>query len=863
MIRFRTPIVLFAALLLSNAILLYSSWDALWLRWPAAVALAFILPGWAWLPYLNWFHTSDRLERIVLVGSFSSLFSALALFITVLLPGSFNELSVLITLNAVILAGLLSQLILSYPLKTQALPPHLPTSTWAGSFRPPPQFFRLPGISKTSLILLAIFIIAACLRLPRLSYAEFHEDELENMRLIVAAYRGEEYAPFLDSKGPIHWLLPAALWYLNGWLTEGVVRSPFALASLLLIPLIFSLGRRMSGGRDSIGLLAAGFVAVNGFFVAYARFIENQSLIVLWGALAVWLAYRYYTEDRYQFLLWLAFTLAIGLIAHPDVLLYLPVFAFIIGFKLYHNRSAWRSQWPWLLGASLIFVGLSGLFYVPYLTDPDIGAVGQYFAEERIGQSLLYNRVYNLFDQDKLYSTHYHAPLLVLFLTWLLLRLFGQWGWRGWSLFGLLALAIISTVALPHLWLVRGLTFAFIPYALLTLILLFLPKTPLETKILFLWFSAPLGALLFLAKDAADHIQIAYPAWALLAAFGLANLWHYLGHSTLFAPISRTALRVAIVATLALAGVLILIYQYLAFLAPVTVYWQVKSDSESNPTSIYNRLYGSIPRPRKIFSNPRLGGWKAVGYLWETGQLSGDFRSINESFATPIWYTFQTPRSCYNDPQHYWVQRDWQGWPEEEADLAGQGYTLTRVVFVDQHPKLHLYEKNAPPGPPETLDLEAYRHKFDLLATPARFASEEDVTRPASFNFGDKLLLRGYDLPQAVRRNQLLPVTVYWEGLAPMEIRYRAFVHLVDSQEVRWGQQDDDPACRLLTTDIRPGQRASRQFRVPVDPAAPPGEYKLILGVYQPETMERLAIWDNLASQSPGDYVVLGQVKIE
>lgn len=852
--RFRTPIALLAALLLGNAIVLYSSWDALWLRWPAALALAFILPGWAWLPCLNWFHTSNGVERIILVGGFSSLFSALALFITVLLPGPFNEPAVLITLNVVTLAGLLSQCTLIYFRKTPK--PQTPKS-------PNFNLHWLPGVSKIGLTLLAIFIIAAFIRLPRLSYAEFHEDELENMRLIVAAYRGEEYAPFLDSKGPIHWLLPAAIWYLNGWLTEGVARSPFALTSLLLIPLIYSLGRRMSGGRDSIGLLAAGFVAVNGFFVAYARFIENQSLIVFWGALAVWLAYRYYTEDRYQFLPWLALSLAIGLIAHPDVLLYLPVFAFIIGLKLYNNRSTWQLQWPWLLSAGLIFIGLTGLFYIPYLTDPDIGAVGQYFAEERIGQSLLYNRVHNLFDQDKLYSTHYHAPLLVLLLTWLLFRLFGQWGWRGWSLFGLLVLAIISTVALPQLWLVGGLTFAFIPYALLTLILLFQPKTPVETKILFLWFSAPLGALLFLAQDAADHVQIAYPAWALLAAFGLVDLWGYLNQASLLGPMVRVGLRFAVVATLTLAAVLILVYQYLAFLAPVTVYWQAKIDSATNPASIYNRLYGSIPRPRKIFSNPRLAGWKVAGYLWETGQLSGDFRSINESFAVPIWYTFQTPRSCYNDPQNYWVQRDWQGWPEEEAELAEQGYTLTRVVLVDQQPKLHLYEKNGLPGPPEILDLEAYRYKFDLLAIPARFAREETVSQPASFNFGDKLLLRGYDLPQAASRNQLLPVTVYWEGLAPMDIRYRAFVHLVDSQEVRWGQQDDDPACRLLTTDIRPGQRASRQFRVPIDPATPPGEYKLILGVYQPETMERLAIWDNLASQSPGNYIILGQVKIE
>ena len=114
----------------------------------------------------------------------------------------------------------------------------------------------------------------------------------------------------------------------------------------------------------------------------------------------------------------------------------------------------------------------------------------------------------------------------------------------------------------------------------------------------------------------------------------------------------------------------------------------------------YNRLYGSVPRPRKIFSNPRLGGWKAVGYLWETGILAGDFRSINESFAVPIWYTFQTPRSCYTDPQNYWLRRDWQGWPEDEAGLAEQGYTLSRVVLVDAPVHEHPVEDEAGEGEP-------------------------------------------------------------------------------------------------------------------------------------------------------------------
>jgi hypothetical protein len=96
-----------------------------------------------------------------------------------------------------------------------------------------------------------------------------------------------------------------------------------------------------------------------------------------------------------------------------------------------------------------------------------------------------------------------------------------------------------------------------------------------------------------------------------------------------------------------------------------------------------------------------------------------------------------------------------------------------------------------------------------------------------------------------------------------MDIRYRGFMHLLGPDGTRRGQHDDDLACRLLTTDMRPGQRSSRQFRVPIDPATPPGEYSLVFGLYDPATLKRLEIWDNLAGQSPGDSIVLGQVRVE
>jgi len=825
------------ALLAGNAIILYDLSIFEPFRFTAALALTFILPGWAWLPVVRWLHTDRGLERLVLVPGLASLLSSLALLIALLLPGPFTEAPVVIALNLLTLSGLIMQIV-----------------------RHPDDSPLIRPSRRVLLILLTIMAVAAVTRFTRLGYAEFHEDELENMRLIVRAFKGEEYAPFLDSKGPIHWLLPAALWYLNGWLNEAIARTPMALTSLLLVPMMYVLGRRMSGGRDSVGLLAAGFVALNGFFVAYARHVENQSLIVFWGALGMWLAYRYYREHIPDLLPWLALSLAIGLIAHPDVLLYLPLFGYIIGLKLWADRRQWRRQWLWLTGAGLLMIGLLALFYVPYLTDPNIGLVYQYFGSDRIGTALFYNRVDNIFVQDGMYAGRYHAPTLTLLLLWLLGRTFGRWPRYGLPVFAALTLAMTTTVIWPAGWIIGEVNLAFVPYGLLTLLIILIPQANFETRTLFIWFSVPMWALVFLAKDAADHIQTAYPAWALLAALALRDMWARLDRIS-----AKRTLRAGLAVILILVTGSILFYQYLGFNAPVTTYWQAKANSNNNPQSLIYRIYDNIPRPRKFFSNPRLGGWKAVGYLYETGVLNGDFRSINESFAVPIWYTFQTPRSCYEDPQNYWVRRDWKGWPDEEQIPLDLGYTLTRIVLVDDQPKLHLYEKNAPPQTPEIINLTNYRAKFDRLATPARFARDEPINHPAFLNFGDQLLLRGYNLPNlnAVQPGDLLPVTVYWQALAPMETRYRGFIHLIGPDGKLWGQHDDDPACRLLTTDMRPGQESARQFRLPVATDTPPGQYQLVLGLYHPDSLTRLEIWDNDAAQNRGDSVILGTVTVQ
>jgi len=319
-------------------------------------------------------------------------------------------------------------------------------------------------------------------------------------------------------------------------------------------------------------------------------------------------------------------------------------------------------------------------------------------------------------------------------------------------------------------------------------------------------------------------------------------------------------------ATVAAMGVLlglILYYQNLQFIGPVSHYRLMEAEAKLNDKSIHRLLYGGLPRPRRLFSNPRLGGWKVVGALYNQGILQGDFRSIDESFAVPIWYAYQTPRSCFTDPQNYFVSLKGRERPPQLAELPQQGYGLTRIVRIDGDlDMLYLFEKGVPSAvEPEIYAAADYAARFDRSATPERYLQSETAQYPLALNFGHKLLLQGYDVgPTQLKAGDTLALRLYWRALAPMEARYRAFVHIETEQ--MWGQHDDDPACRLRTDEWRPPQEAQGQFRVTLDPNTPPGIYPVTVGVYHPETWERFEVFD-AQGESIGSQVALFSIQVE
>jgi len=130
--------------------------------------------------------------------------------------------------------------------------------------------------------------------------------------------------------------------------------------------------------------------------------------------------------------------------------------------------------------------------------------------------------------------------------------------------------------------------------------------------------------------------------------------------------------------------------------------------------------------------------------------------------------------------------------------------------------------------------------------------------------FGNSLRLLGHQLR---RDEDRLLITLYWRSEQRMETDYKVFVHVFDRATDAVVAQDDamPRRWRYPTTLWEPGQRVEDEIPVDIDDLAS-GKYRVGVGVYDPETMVRLAVagTETCISQDgrlvlPGETVIIGE----
>jgi hypothetical protein len=143
------------------------------------------------------------------------------------------------------------------------------------------------------------------------------------------------------------------------------------------------------------------------------------------------------------------------------------------------------------------------------------------------------------------------------------------------------------------------------------------------------------------------------------------------------------------------------------------------------------------------------------------------------------------------------------------------------------------------------------------------FEIPEHFKNLQTVSLGDRVTFLGYDVASSVRAGEKLALTVYWQAQREMEESYKVFVHLYDQEGNIVAQQDRVPGLGARpTTTWEKGEIVGDRILVPIDSAAPVGEYQLAIGLYDEETGGRLAAYTPDGTRLENDRVLLRQVEV-
>ena len=149
-----------------------------------------------------------------------------------------------------------------------------------------------------------------------------------------------------------------------------------------------------------------------------------------------------------------------------------------------------------------------------------------------------------------------------------------------------------------------------------------------------------------------------------------------------------------------------------------------------------------------------------------------------------------------------------------------------------------------------------------------------DVTRtftlpagvqPLDYRLGDAVALVGAQLSVEIGdAGGVVEVVLYWRAEAIVEQSHTVFVHLVGPDGQVYAQADSLPqAGRHPTTHWLPGEVVPDPYRLELSTDTPPGAYRVLVGLYDPATLDRLPVTDAQGEPVPDDAIPIGEFQVQ
>ena len=276
-------------------------------------------------------------------------------------------------------------------------------------------------LNNLHLILFLILVAGFSLRVFGLGYSHYYGDETKALYLdkTVPAYRH-----LLDQrKGPAQFVTAWTMEKITGGYDEFSTRLPFALAGVASVLVFYLVVQQLFGDRTA--LISTGLFSLNGFYIAFSRTVQYQSLLVLFGLLAIYFALQYFStqsRSRKHYAVLAAGFLAAAHLSHYDAVFFDVVVGFLLLKKAFKDRKAFKELALYFV---VPFVAIIALFYIPYFMYGFYSSnTANYIAKRFAGFAYQPNASWYTYW---VYNPHIIWPLLNVFL---LPVLFKNSGWR-------------------------------------------------------------------------------------------------------------------------------------------------------------------------------------------------------------------------------------------------------------------------------------------------------------------------------------------------------------------------------------------------------------------------------------------------
>jgi len=169
------------------------------------------------------------------------------------------------------------------------------------------------------------------------------------------------------------------------------------------------------------------------------------------------------------------------------------------------------------------------------------------------------------------------------------------------------------------------------------------------------------------------------------------------------------------------------------------------------------------------------------------------------------------------------------------------------------------------------LELARFQQVYGM---PAGGPVERQFSHPRPQNaidvsLGGGMRLLGYDMaPVACEAGAegksgecWLELVLHWQAQQKMDVDYTVFVHVVGPDGQILAQRDAPPDRGAYPTSLwTVGEAVADPVRVPLPPDLPDGPLQMVVGMYSPDTGQRLPVLDD-QGRPVDDQVILGQMR--